>query len=123
MTAKPRIRMTTDGRIGWPEVVQYQMLSGPRAGDLLTCPPTVASHPDPATAAPPSIASAAGAKAWRDWMDRLAAGENMARRGCAYRIVIHDHAAHAEMVWTGAIYDPRHTGAGQAEDNRDRAGG
>lgn len=119
---KPRVRICTDGRIGWPAVVQYELLSGPRKGTLLTCPPTVASHPDPATAIPPSIDCWLGAKAWREWKDREAAGEEMARAGCPYRPVVHDQPAYEALQRSGAINDRRHTGAGRAQDNRTAPG-
>lgn len=115
---KPHIQVTADGRIGWPRVVQYELLGGPEKGRLLTCPPTCASHPDPATAIPPSIDSWRGAKAWREWMDRRAAGEIMARRGYPFRPVVHDRAAYEALCRCGDIDNPRHTGAGSAVDNR-----
>lgn len=116
-----RIRVTTDGRVGWPDVVQYELQSGPDKGKRLTCPPTAASHPDPDTAVPPTIDSWSGAKAWRSWMDRRDAGENMARAGCAYLPIVHDRAAYERLRASGDLYNRRHTGAGQAMDARDAA--
>lgn len=36
---KTRYRITTDGRVGWPSVAQYELLGGPDKGRLLSCPP------------------------------------------------------------------------------------
>ena len=113
---KPRIRVTTDGRIGWPDVVQYELMDGPDKGKRLTCRPLVETHLDPLSELKPSAGTylmSGGAGGW--------AGRQ--RRGYPYRIVVHDRAAYERLRQTGEINDPRHTGAGRAVDNRSAPGG
>jgi hypothetical protein len=107
--------MTADGRIGWPDVVQYEMLDGPDKGRLRTCKPMVESDLDPRSTRTPTASERCSGR-FRGW-------EGLQRRGYPYRTVVHDEAAYDDLVATGAIYDPRHTGAGRVEDHRDGAGG
>lgn len=107
---KPRIRICTDGRIGWPDVVQYEILEGPKKGRLLTCPPTVATDPDPKSRLAPTPAD------MRD--GRVAGWEGRQDRSYPYRIVVHDRVAYDRLRLRGDLASRRHTGGGQVVDNR-----
>lgn len=108
---KPRVRICTDGRIGWPEIVQYEMLDGPKAGRRQTCPPMVETDLDPLSTIQPGAGTylmSGGAGGW--------AGRQ--RRSYPFRVVVHDRAAYDALWRSGAINNRRHTGARRAQDNR-----
>ena len=44
---KPRGTVASDGRIGFPAVVEYELTEGPEAGTRVPVPPTFESHPHP----------------------------------------------------------------------------
>lgn len=91
---KPRVRILTDGRIGWPDVVQYEITEGPYKGTRLTCPPlSTGKYRDPAS-------------------------EGFPPYGYSYQIIKINETLYDKMYHTGELHDPRHTGAGKAIDNR-----
>ena len=106
LLAGRRLVVTTDGRVGVPDIVQYRIERGRHAGRLLSVPPTVASHPDPASATRPPIGSPAGAKAWAEWRPRP-------RYSLPYVLVIHDWPAYRELSAMGFLAAPEHRGGGE----------
>ena len=109
---KLRIRVMADGRIGFPGAVAYQLTDGPNKGERLLCPPTIESHPDPASATPPPLSSAAAARERAKW-------RGGARASFSYVLVVLDPDLFWELRARGLLHDPRHTGAsGEAIDNR-----
>ena len=89
-----RIVVATDGRIGVPDVVQYELTEGPQKGRVLSVPPTrVFYHTE---------------------------GPRKGRRcGYAFLVHVHDHAKYDELRAAQWIYGERHFGfRGEVIDNR-----
>ena len=101
-----------DGRIGFPGAIAYELTDGPNKGERLLCPPTIESHPDPASATSPPLASAAAAR-------ERAKRQGQPRASFSYVLVVLEPELFWQIRATGLLYDPRHTGArGQVIDNR-----
>ena len=106
------VRVMADGRIGFPGAIAYELTAGPDKGKRLLCPPTVESHPDPGSATPPPLSSAAAARERAKWDGRP-------RASFPYVLVVLDPDLHWQIRACGLLYDPRHTGAtGETIDNR-----
>lgn len=104
MTRKRRAVVHADGRVGYPDVLQYRLVEGPEAGALVDVPPTFATHPHPD---PVALARALGH------------GMPMIRPSCDYVEVIHDRAAYDELAARGFWNAPWHTGpCGVVADSR-----
>ena len=89
-----RIIVATDGRIGVPDVVQYELIEGPQKGRVLSVPPTTVVY--------------------------HSSGPLRGRRcGYAYRVRIHDHAKYDALRGAKWIYGERHMGfCGEVIDSR-----
>lgn len=101
-----RVVVTTDGRLGAPDIVQYRIERGRHAGRLLSVPPTLARHPDPASTTRPPITSPTGAKAWAEWRPSP-------RYGLPYVVVVHDWPRYRYLCAIGFIDAPMHRGGGR----------
>lgn len=107
-----RFRVMADGRIGFPGAIAYELTAGPEKGKLLLCPPTVESHPDPDSATPQPLSSAAAARERAKWDGRP-------RASFPYVMVVLDPDLYRQIRAQGLLYDPRHIGAvGGVIDNR-----
>lgn len=94
---KPRFRMLADGRIGFPGVLEYVLLAGPRAGTALLAPPTFAEDTD--------------------------FGYRSGKPTYPFKTRVLDQAAFEQLQHHGWIYDTRHTGQkGEMVDNRQAPG-
>ena len=98
---KPRAVTSRDGRIGFPDIAQYELTEGDEAGQLLPVPPTYQSHPHPD---PP---------------------EELYRRGiafidtsCAYRLLVHDQAEYDRLRLAGFWMSAEHRGKSKMFDGR-----
>ena len=108
--------LSDDGRIAYPEVVTYKLVAGPEKGTELWCPPTVLTHPDPASAEPPPLSSAAAAKERADW-------EGKPRATYGYVEIIHDAVAYQVLRAEGLLHHRSHTGVEhRVVDNRNAPG-
>ena len=121
---KLRVVQTADGRFGFPEVVLYELISGPLVGTRLVVPPTIESHPDPVSAAPPELSSRASAK-------HIAAGlaggwdgrplalryRGLPRASLPYRMIVLDQALHDRLRAAGYLAAQGHQD-GRFIDNR-----
>ena len=98
-----RVVITTDGRLGVPDIVQYRLWRGGAAGQLLSVPPTVRTHPDPDSDRRPPITSPMAAKAWADWRP-------VARASLPYVTIVHDRDAYLLLSAMGFLWSPLHRG-------------
>lgn len=83
---KVRTQQIADGRIGFPDVVMYEMIDGPFAGVKMPCPPMIDEHHN---------------------ADRK---EGMPGT-YAYVARVLDREVHEILRGAGILYHPRHTGA------------
>ena len=103
-STKLRAVSSADGRIGWPDVVEYELAEGPEAGKRLPVPPSFERHPHPDPRA-----------LWR-------AGQACERATLAYCTIVHDQEAYDELKRGGYIYGEQHWGKRPAViDNRARS--
>ena len=100
------------GRIAYPDVVTYKLIAGPDKGEVVWCPPNVHTHPDPASAEPPPLSSAAAAKERASW-------NGQPRASFSYVEIIHDSVAYLLLKAEGLLQHKSHTGIDyQMVDNR-----
>jgi hypothetical protein len=88
-----------DGRIGYPDIVEYEITEGPEKGTRLPVPPTYKTHP------------------------HYLSEKELAEKGIAYRetslayiTIIHDYDAYEKLA--GFWYSPKHMGGGKTVDRR-----
>lgn len=86
-----------NGRIGYPDVVVYELLEGPDKGKQLPVPPSFSTHPKPKT--------------------KLKYGRSIQLKDvaklkatCAFKIVVKNQKAYEEMYAQGAFWHPDHVG-------------
>lgn len=108
----PKLRKTTDkyGRIGYPCILRYEVVVGPNGKTILTdCPPKSEDFPDLGALVPPSIATAAGAKAWKEWVDSFEKGE-LTAPGKPYFVRVYNLELWT-MLWQFGFWSSKeHTG-------------
>ena len=92
-----------DGRIGWPDILEYEITEGPEKGNIIPVPPTHETHPHPD---PTTVLM----KKCLPYM----------RPSCAYRMIVYDHEGYEKLYKAGLIYGPPHARKGDIEfiDNR-----
>lgn len=81
-----------DGRVGYPEIAEYELTEGPDKGTRLVCPPTFETHPHPD---PTELANAH--KAWH-------------KATVAYIVVVHDQQRYDELFAAGFWRSKEHLG-------------
>lgn len=107
---KLRAVCMADGRIGWPDVVEYQLEDGTR----LPVPPRPDKHPDWGRWRPVPLSSTMVAK-------QRAEGTLVEAKvqGLPYRIIVHDRPVYDRMCATGLMYSSVHRGiSAPMMDNR-----
>ncbi|MGI9507140.1 MAG: hypothetical protein ACR2RE_29210 [Geminicoccaceae bacterium] len=112
MTEKLRVVCTAHGRIGWPDIVQYEPMAGPEKGELLPCPPR-------------NWATIWG-EVWREiGKEKGWPCPDDPNRSCGWPYVtrVHDLEKYEELCATGWISNPLHSGrSGVTEDYRQAPG-
>ena len=89
-----RMVQQADGRVGFPDVVEYELVEGEGKGLRLICPPTLDDHPD------------------------LFRKEGQPGT-VGYETRVHDLATYEILKSSGILYHPRHTGSvSETVDNR-----
>ncbi len=107
---KPRAVSYHDGRIGFPGIVEYELIEGPGAGTRVPVPPNHATHPHP-TPDRIMIRKPGFPRPVEIWPP-------LTRPGCAYLTVIHDPDAYEELKARGFWLSPEHAGRTIVIDNR-----
>ena len=86
----------SDGRIGWPSVVEYVISEGPKKGERLPVPPSYESH-----GIPPEMERAQAREGFRDTFHNST---------WPFHVDIHEEEIYEHNLKLGVFSDPRHCG-------------